>query len=206
MKKKKMVFGIGVNDAVYVTQKNEEIGCINGKRKRKIVWACPYYRTWTNMLKRCYSDKFQERHPTYKGCTVSDEWLTFSNFRVWMMAQDWEGNQLDKDILFDGNKVYSAENCVFISPIVNTFVLDSGASRGEFLIGVDWHKVSDKFRARCKNPFTKKLEHLGYFTYEIEAHEKWLSRKLELAKELAAIQTDERVAKALIERYTNYIP
>ena len=29
-------------------------------------------------------------------------------------------------------------------------------------------------------------------------------RKLELAYELAAIQTDERVAKALIDRYTNY--
>ena len=50
---------------------------------------------------------------------------------------------------------------------------------------------------------TKKQENLGYFTCELEAHQAWLKRKLELAA-LAAEQTDERVAKALIERYTNY--
>lgn len=30
----------------------------------------------------------------------------------------------------------------------------------------------------------------------------WFKRKLELAKELAAIQEDPRVAKALVDRYT----
>ena len=55
----------------------------------------------------------------------------------------------------------------------------------------------------CRNTFTKKQEYLGLFTCEVEAHQAWLKRKLELAHLLAAEQTDGRVAKALIERYTN---
>lgn len=112
------------------------------------------------------------------------------------------GNQLDKDLLFEGNKVYSDENCVFVSPLVNSFTIDRGAARGEWLIGVAWNKRACKFQSQCSNPFTKKLENLGYFDCEQQAHQAWLKRKLELAHELAAIQTDARVAKALIDRYS----
>ena len=197
----KLVQGVGISDADYVTQKWETIE-VNGVRKKKLVWVCPFYRAWKNMLVRCYSSKFQEKKPTYKGCSVSEEWLRFSNFKRWMENQDWEDMQLDKDILFNGNKVYSAETCVFVTKAVNLFTTDRGASRGEWLIGVDWTKRDGKFRSRCRNPFTNKHEHLGYFTCELEAHQTWLKRKLELAHLLAAEQTDERVAKALIERYT----
>ena len=203
MKSKKLVYGVGINDADYVVEKYETIE-VNGKQKRKLVWYCPYYRTWKNMLKRCYYTKLQERQPTYKGCSVSDEWLRFSNFKRWMEVQDWECKQLDKDLLFSGNRVYSAETCVFVSSIVNSFTIDCTASRGEWLVGVDWNKRAGKFMSRCRNPFTKKSEYLGLFLNEVEAHQAWLKCKLELAYLLAAEQTDGRVAKALIERYTNY--
>ena len=199
----KLVYGVGITDTDYVVQKMETIE-VNGVRKRKLVWICPYYRVWKNMLQRCYSTKYQERQPTYKGCSVSEEWLRFSNFRKWMMAQDWEGKQLDKDLLFEGNKVYGAELCVFVSGMVNLFTSNRGNDRGEWLIGVDWNKRDGNFRSSCRNSFTKKSEHLGYFKCELEAHKAWLKRKLELAHQLAAIQTDERVAKALINRYTDY--
>lgn len=200
MKPKKLVYGVGVNDAGYAVKKNETIGYVNGKLKQKQVWVCPFYRNWIDMLDRCYSEKRQERNRTYKGCTVSDEWLTFSNFKAWMEKHEWEGKQLDKDILIEGNKIYSADTCVFVTQATNKFTIDSGASRGEWLIGADWRKRIGKFRSRCRNPFTKKSEHLGYFTSEQEAHQAWRKRKLELAHELAAIQTDARVAKALIDR------
>lgn len=206
MKIRKLVYGVGINDADYVTQKKESVGYVDGKRKRKLVWNCPYYQTWVGMLKRCYSTKYQEKRPTYKGCSVSDEWLTFSNFKNWMENQDWEGKQLDKDLLLEGNKVYSSETCVFVAPMVNSFTIDCRAARGEWLIGVYWDKRDRRFHSRCNNPFTKKLEHLGLFTCELEAHQAWLKRKLELAYELAAIQTDERVAKALIDRYSKSSP
>lgn len=199
----KLVHGVGINDADYVVQRRETIE-VNGVRKQRLVWECPYYRVWVSMLVRCYSDKYQERYPTYKGCTVSEEWKRFSNFRSWMVEQDWEDKQLDKDLLIEGNKVYSVDTCVFVTKVVNTFTVDSGAARGEWMIGVCWYKRTNKFMSQCSNPFTKKKEHLGYFTCEQEAHKEWLKRKLELAKELAEIQTDERVAEALINRYTNY--
>ena len=201
MKQKKLVCGVGINDADYVIQKNEVIQ-VNGKRKQRLVWACPYYRAWGSMLERCYSSKLQERSPTYKNCTVSKEWLTFSNFRNWMEKQQWEDLQLDKDLLVEGNKIYSAETCVFVSRTVNMFTIDRGAARGEWLIGVYWDEDRKKFRAQCRNPFSKKLEHLGCFTCELEAHKAWQKRKLDLSKQLAAIQTDPRVAKALIDRYS----
>ena len=200
----KLVFGVGINDADYVVQKRETIGYENGKQKQKLVWLCPFYKTWKHMLERCYSTKFQERQPTYIGCSVSKEWLTFSVFKMWMESQHWEGMQLDKDLLFSGNKVYSDETCTFVPKAVNMFTIDRSNDRGEWLIGAHWDKREGKFKSQCRNPFTKKREYLGLFTCELEAHQTWLKRKLELAHELAAIQTDERVAKALINRYTNY--
>lgn len=202
MKPKKKVYGVGINDADYVTQRFEMTRCVSGEQKRKLVWKCPFYQVWSDMLKRCYSKKYQEKKPTYRGCTVSDAWLTFSNFKNWMEKQDFEGRHLDKDLLFEGNKVYSHEACVFVTRAVNSFTTDSGASRGEWLIGAYWHKRDGKFIAQCSNPFTKKREKLGYFDCEQEAHNAWAKRKLELAHELAAIQTDHRVAKALIDRYS----
>lgn len=121
-----------------------------------------------------------------------------------MVAQDWEGKQLDKDLLIEGNKIYNQDACVFVTRVVNSFTIDRGNDRGEWMIGVHWHKGTSKFMSQCSNPFTKKREHLGYFTKELEAHQAWLNRKLELAHKLAAIQTDTRVAEALINRYSNY--
>ena len=177
----KLVCGVGINDADYAVTKWETIGYVNGKRKQKQVWICPFYQVWKGKLQRCYSAKFQEKYPTYKGCSVSEEWLTFSNFKSWMECQGWEGMQLDKDLLLEGNKVYSAETCVFVTSMVNSFTTDCGASRGECLLGVHWNKREGKFKSSCSNPFTKKREHLGYFTREEEAHQAWLMRKLELA-------------------------
>lgn len=201
-KNRKLVYGVGTNNADYAVMKHETIGYVDGKQKQKTAWRCPYYRAWMDMLKRCYADRFQDVYPTYKGCTASAEWLTFSSFKSWMEKQDWEGKHLDKDLLSEGNKIYSAETCVFVTPSVNTFTSDCRAARGKWLVGVDWCKPAGKFRARCRNPFTGKKEYLGLFTCEQKAHQTWLKRKLELAKELASIQSDPRVSKALIERYS----
>lgn len=156
------------------------------------------------MIARCYNVKHKESKPTYIGCTVCDEWLTFSNFKAWMESHNWENKHLDKDILVPGNKVYSPETCVFVSSVVNTFIIERDSARGEWPIGVIWDNTAQKFLVRCSNPFTKKGEHVGRFHCPQEAHQAWLTRKLELAKLLAAEQDDPRIAKALIERYENY--
>jgi len=200
----RLVKGVGINDADYVAEVYEEVGCVGGKRKRKLIWQCPFYRTWKDMLSRGYDDEFKIRCPTYKHVTVCPEWHLFSTFRSWMVMQDWEGKQLDKDLLVTGNKVYSPENCVFVSRQVNNFMVDCGAARGLYLIGASWRKDRGKFQAHCSNPFTGKKDYLGYFTNEEQAHQAWLAKKLEHTYALAAIQTDDRVAEALINRYESY--
>lgn len=189
---KTLVYGVGINDADYPV--NPTIG---GKRV-----ACPFYVKWVGMLERCHSEKHQERQPTYIGCSVNPDWLVFSNFKAWMESQDWQGKELDKDLLFVGNKIYSHETCVFVSSVVNGFLVDRGNRRGKWPLGVNYHKVSGRLRSECRNPFTKKLEHLGYFNCPQEAHQAWKKRKHELALQLADLQTDERVASALRKRYT----
>lgn len=191
-KKNKLVYGVGVNDADYFVCRKE-----NGKQ----VWQCPYHRTWKSMLKRAYSDKYKQERPTYRGVTVCEEWHSFMRFRAWMETQDWECKALDKDILSQGNRVYSPDTCVFVDLAVNSFLLDSAAVRGEWPIGVYWDEQNQKFKSQCRNPFTKKQEYLGYFTCPNQAHLAWKKRKHELACQLADIQTDERVANALRTRY-----
>ena len=201
-KKKATICGVGINDADYkVTRSTSKM--VDGKRVKKIEWRCPVYVTWVSMIVRCYSDKYQSKQTTYKGCTVCDEWLRFSNFRAWMIQQDYRGKELDKDLLFQGNKVYSPKTCVFVSNMVNTFMIGSDAKRGKYLIGVNWHKASGKFVAQCCNPFLNKQEHLGLFDTEQEAHEAWRTKKHELAVRYASKQEDPRLVKALLERYSN---
>ena len=199
----KLVYGTGVNDADYVVQIKETVRYADGKQKRKPVWICPFYKTWKNMIGRCFSEKHKTHRPTYKDVTCCEEWLLFSNFKRWMEQQDWEGKHLDKDIIFPDNKVYSPETCAFVSSVTNSFVTAKDASRGEYPLGVNWDKQSKKFKASCSNPFTKRREHLGYFdTTEEEAHEAWRKRKHELAQLVAATESDHRVVKALKKRYS----
>ena len=41
------------------------------------------YYYWQSMLKRCYSDEYHRKQPTYIGCSVIDEWLNFQVFAEW---------------------------------------------------------------------------------------------------------------------------
>lgn len=200
----KLISGVGINDADYLTQLNETFVSPSGELRQRVLWRCPYYTKWTDMIRRCYSEKELLKRPTYKDCTVCEEWLRFSNFRSWMEAQDWEGKHLDKDLLDYGNKLYSPETCRFIPPLVNKFIKESRETRGKLPIGVCWHERDGKFVSQCSNPFNGKREFLGYFSTPEDAHLAWLKRKLILATEISLQLDDKDVARALINRYENY--
>lgn len=199
-KSNKLLFGVGTNDLDYSVAIHEKI---NGKHK--IVWTCPYYVRWVRMLERCYSEDYQLRKPTYVGCYTCPEWHLLSNFRAWMITQDWEGKELDKDILFRGNKEYSPDTCVFVERELNLFLGERTAKRGKYPIGVSVHNSkTHPFLAQGNSVITGKSERIGTFDTPEEAHEAWLAFKLEQAYFLASKQTDSRIAKALIDRYENY--
>lgn len=203
MKRKNLVYGVGVVDVDYAITATE---IVNGNQK--ITWLCPYYQKWSNMLSRCYSKVWIKGNPSYVGCTVDNSWLKLSNFIEWVDNQsnkDWKNCELDKDILAEGNKLYSKNTCVFVDRNLNKFTTDSRIARGQYCIGVSWHKASNKFMARCNNPFADykgQNRYLGIYNTEIEAHKAWQAKKHEYACMLADLQVDERVSKVLKERYS----
>lgn len=121
----KLIFGKGVNDVEGKTQLQKD---------KKVIWRCPFYDRWTNMLRRCYSKSYQKSFPTYVGCTVCEEWLRFSTFKTWMQFQDWEGKELDKDLLSGKSKIYSPETCGFIGKDLNNFIIQR-STRNELPLG-----------------------------------------------------------------------
>ena len=198
----KLVWGVGVNDLPYKTQVYEELPKNGGKRIRKHVFRCKYYAVWTSMIERCYSKKFLESNPTYIGTRVCSEWLYATQFKKWMEQQDWQDKSLDKDIIVPRSKLYSPETCAFVLTATNSFVIASDASRGGYPTGVSLFKRKGKYRAYCKNLFTGKQEHLGYYSTPEDAHEAWRKRKHELAQLVAGAESDIRIVEALKKRYS----
>lgn len=179
------VFGVGVNDADYLTKIN-----IEGETLR-----CPFYIVWHSMLRRCYSNLLISNRPTYVDCKTTSEWLYFSNFKDWMVGQDWKGKHLDKDLIKPHNKLYSPETCVFVSSEINNLILDSKKIRGEYPQGVVWHKRNKKFTTSIKH--NGKKVHLGSFVNVDEASNSYIIAKCEHILNYITAQSDEKVIQGL---------
>ncbi len=126
------------------------IGCgihkssFNGKLTKQ-------YKCWLHMLERCYSEKYHKMKPTYKECSVCDEWLNFQNFADWHIKNHPKESgvyHLDKDLTVSGNKVYSPQACSFISANENI----TGSLSGSFsFINPDGEVVNFKnLRRFCR--------------------------------------------------------
>ena len=196
----KLVHGKGYNDG----SKPANIG---GKSVKE-------YILWVGMLERCFSDSCQTKHPTYKGCSVSDNFLNYSYFYDWCHNQagfkgvDGKGRywHLDKDILYKENKMYSENTCVFVPNEINLFFTDCGNSRGEYPIGVCFHKRVGKHAASC-SAVDGKRKHLGYFNTPEEAFNAYKPFKEALCKQLALkwqSEIDERLFNAMMNWEVNY--
>jgi len=186
---KKLVFGVGINDSGYPLSK-----IIEGRQV-----TCRPYQLWQSMLRRCYSESFQSKWPTYKGCSVCEEWLIFSSFAKWMEKQDWKGKHLDKDILKVGNKIYSPDNCIFVSPEINLLLNNSRASRGKYKQGVCLNK--GKFQAKISK--NGKIISLGRFQMESDASNAYKKAKSEHIINIAT-QQSEPLRSALIRHAEEY--
>lgn len=83
----------------------------------------PVYNVWRTLLGRCCTEKHREQFPAYAGCVVCDEWLCYQDFAEWwnqnMYHVGTERMHIDKDILNEGNKVYSPENCIIVPQSIN---------------------------------------------------------------------------------------
>ena len=175
---RKPIHGVGINDAWYQVQHMIGIKTI----------ICPFYRKWKSMITRCYSEKHQQSRPNYAECYVCDEWLIFSNFKAWMKKQDWQDKELDKDILNQGNNIYSPIDCLFVSQAVNSLILDSAASRGIYPQGVCLFKRDGSFQAELR--VNGKKKYLGRFSTPEIASKAYKSAKYKLLADIAELHSE----------------
>lgn len=183
-RKRGLIFGVGVNDADYATQ----------QKVSKVVSVCPYYRKWSNMLERCYSKAYQSKQPTYIGCCVCAEWLTFSNFKSWMEAQDWQGKEIDKDIVGNG-KLYSPENCVFVEKRVNVLFGAQNRFYRTGVAGLHFNKRENKYQVRVASM------QVGYFSVKADAEDALLKAKAIYAAQIAIEQTSDLIKRAIYDKF-----
>ena len=116
-----------------------------------------------------------------------------------MELQDWEGKALDKDILFQGNKEYSPEKCLFVSQEINSLTVMRGNARGTLPLGVSLSKQNKYSYYTARLSMYGKQKTLGSFKSIEEASICYQEAKKKYIEEVAARQSDQRLKAALLK-------
>lgn len=186
-KRTKLVWGVAVNDY----DKNIKYNKVH----------ITSYHTWEAMLKRCYSEKFHIKNPTYKDCRVCKEWLSFTAFKKWFDENYVDGYALDKDILIKGNRIYSPDTCCFVPIEINSLLVKGDKSRGSSPIGT-YKRENGRYHAYYSN--RAKILNLGTFNTVEEAFDAYKKAKEAYIKDIAteyytAGKITEKVYQALMK-------
>jgi hypothetical protein len=169
------------------------------------VTDCPFYGTWKHMVQRCHSRNYQKKNPAYKGVTICEEWKSFWAFKEWMQKKDWEGKQLDKDILIPGNKEYSPDACLFVKRHINSQKVNDPRKYLDdhpYPQGVQLAKRKngpDKYVARITRD--GKNEHIETFSTVDAASSAYCKEKADILRELAEKQ--EPILKEALLRWAD---
>lgn len=109
----KTVYNIGYyGDGTYTSR-------INGKKTVE-------YTKWFSMFNRCYDEEYQKKQPRYIGCKVDRSFHCFQDFAQWFNLNVYEYSEpleLDKDLLVEGNKLYSKDTCCLIPKEINNSLI-----------------------------------------------------------------------------------
>lgn len=183
---KKKVCGVGINDYSGSTK-------IKDRRIKS-------YQAWQSMLSRCYMPKEQQKHPSYIGCYVCDEWLYFSNFKKWFDENYRDGYEMDKDLLSNGLKCYSPQTCLFVPVYINNLIRTRNDNKNK--MGVFYDKKSKKYIAKVS--FNGRTEYSKVFDNMEDAYNEYKKKKIALIKRVAETalskgDIDEKVYNALLK-------
>lgn len=160
------------------------------------------YQNWTCMIRRCYDEKLKERYSAYYGdCIVCNEWHNLQIFSEW-----WNNNiyrvgtermHLDKDILFNGNRLYSPDTCLIVPQRINMMFLKKpnkyNLPNGIIPIG------NERYNANYRG---KSIGNYDTLELAVKAHD---AEKKKALKELANEYKD-KVPNKLYEALINWQP
>lgn len=155
------------------------------------------------MFTRCYNKDFHVKYSTYVVCEVSPEWHDFQVFAEWFEKTKPEGDyQLDKDLLFKGNKIYGETTCLWLPRKLNQCINLQRGSRGGYPVGVSYDSRYHKLEVRCADVSGRRA-FLGFFTDKTKAFNKYKEFKKEILDSLANdayhnSQIDERTYLAVL--------
>ena len=153
------------------------------------------YIIWHGMLQRCYDPKFHKKESTYEDCEVEDYLLNFQHMGAWFNENYYkiagEKMELDKDILYKGNKIYSRDTCIFVPKRINSLFTKRDNARGKDPIGVKPSR-SGNYETYCHDRYGKYIN-LGTYDTKEEAFHVYKEHK-------------EKVIKEVIDSYKGKIP
>lgn len=159
------VFGVGY------------IGVGEYKTKEKDGRFTIYYQQWKNMLLRCYVKA--ERHHAYEDAKVCEEWLNFQTFAKWYDEHYYEiegSLQIDKDIKYPRNTIYSPQTCLLTPQKINLMFMNKSNNRG-LPNGIT--RQGNNYSAKYNG------EHIGTYPTLEEAYQQQTKKKKEVIVELA---------------------
>lgn len=191
------VYGIGITGTIPKK--------VNGKLTKE-------YSIWMNILQRCYDPAKWIDFPHYKDCSISEEWIHFSDFNDWCHAQEnWDkvianssSFHIDKDIIVKGNKIYGADYCNFVPANVNVMFVKRQDMRGDLPIGVST-TTNGRYRSRCSMKNIGEKEANGVFDTPEEAFAFYKRNKERLIKEVAKKEYEQgNIVKRCYEAMLKY--
>jgi len=101
-------------------------GCYAGEGRWLSSPKNPHFQVWCGLRTRTLDDDFKQEHKSYIDCSLCEEWMCMQNFCDWAESTKPKDNsirwELDKDLLIEGNRLYSPETCCWLPKEINLFL------------------------------------------------------------------------------------
>lgn len=184
---KTLICGHGINDANHPIYPNDKA-----------------YFTWKGIIERCYNEKRLEKFPTYRGCSVCEEWKRFSVFEKWFYENFIDDNALDKDILVKGNKIYSPDTCCFVPKEINNIFHSTVIKENGLPVGIQ--KKGNRYVSRgVGRGYVQKLSKGSYISLNEAIMNHFEAKTLWLHELAEKFYTQERLSKRMYDFLRQYV-
>lgn len=133
------------------------------------------WKIWSGMLERCYTD----RQISYANCSVCEEWHNYYNFKLWYDKHKYDINErleVDKDVLKNGEKIYSPNTCLLLPRTINGYIASAtcrkkdGLPTGVYKQKNGLFKVIKNFDGRQEKRFTNLNDATDWYLKEKNKH------------------------------------